>query len=159
MDEETRIVIEQVVKDCPDLKFYEISTGYELEVSSVIVNEKGQIYKVFTSDENGEIYHEYLVPEEAVMISNWLPVPGLGFLRPGTYVTYKHEKYCLMFGWHTNISNQEIYSWYLEPIEDGEGVIRSDNDRNYMSTPEKPKGKICRTLYHNMINEIEDINV
>lgn len=158
MDEETRIAIEQIVKDCPDFKFYEVSTGYELEVSSAIVNEKGQIYKVFTSDENGELYREYLVPEEATMVANWLPVPGIGYLRPGTRVVYKREEYCLKFGWHTNISNQEIYSWYLEPLKD-EGIVRSDNDRNYMSTPEKPKGKICRTLYHNMINEIEDVNV
>lgn len=47
-----------------------------------------------------------------------LYVLGIGFLIPGDIVKLKltdWKEYELNFGWHTNISNQKIYSWYLVP--------------------------------------------
>lgn len=47
-----------------------------------------------------------------------LYVLGIGFLIPGDIVKLKltdYKEYELNFGWHTNISGQTIYSWYLVP--------------------------------------------
>ena len=49
-----------------------------------------------------------------------LYVLGIGFLLPGDIVKLKIndlKQYELNYGWHTNVSNQTIYSWYLKPIE------------------------------------------
>ena len=48
-----------------------------------------------------------------------LYVLGIGFLLPGDIVKLHIsdvDEYELCYGWHTNISNQTIYSWYLKPI-------------------------------------------
>lgn len=48
-----------------------------------------------------------------------LYVLGIGFLIPGDIVKLKIDsckRYELNYGWHTNVSNQTIYSWYLKPI-------------------------------------------
>ena len=45
-------------------------------------------------------------------------VLGIGFLLPGDLVKLKIDDcrvFELNFGWHTNVSNQTIYSWYLAP--------------------------------------------
>lgn len=47
-----------------------------------------------------------------------LYVLGIGFLIPGDIVKLKidaNKTYELNWGWHTNISGQTIYSWYLKP--------------------------------------------
>lgn len=47
-----------------------------------------------------------------------LYVLGIGFLIPGDVVKLKitdTKEYELNWGWHTNISGQTIYSWYLVP--------------------------------------------
>ena len=64
-----------------------------------------------------------------------LKVPGLGNILPGSRVIWKEEDYVLQFGWHTNVSNQEIFTWYLLPLE------------SIDTTP--------KTLYRWMIKEIE----
>ena len=49
-----------------------------------------------------------------------LYVLGIGFLLPGDIVKLKIDScktYELNYGWHTNVSNQTIYSWYLVPQE------------------------------------------
>ena len=43
---------------------------------------------------------------------------------------YENNTYVLLFGWHTNYSNQTIYSWYIT------------------------NNNICHTLYKEMINKI-----
>lgn len=65
-------------------------------------------------------------------------VPGIGNILPGSRVIWKEKDYVLQFGWHTNISNQTIYTWYLEPLE---GIDL---------TP--------KTLYQWMIKEIEIVH-
>ena len=67
-----------------------------------------------------------------------LNVPGIGNLIPGSRIIWKEEDYVLQFGWHTNVSNQTLFTWYLEPLE-GTDLI--------------PK-----TLYRWMINEIEIVH-
>jgi hypothetical protein len=57
-------------------------------------------------------------------------VLGIGFLIPGDIVKLKLtdcKEYELNFGWHTNISGQTIYSWYLTPKKIEDLFI---NDRN-----------------------------
>lgn len=67
-----------------------------------------------------------------------LNVPGVGNILPGSRVVWKEQDYVLKFGWHTNVSHQELYTWYLLPLE---------------STDLTPK-----TLYRWMINEIEIVH-
>lgn len=48
-----------------------------------------------------------------------LYVLGIGFLLPGDIVKLKINdcrQFELNYGWHINVSNQNIYSWYLKPI-------------------------------------------
>lgn len=88
---------------------------------------------------------------------NFLPVPGVGYITPGAGVTYKNDKYILEFGWHLNTSNQRIYSWYLRPV----GVeYEFDHSLQYMSNPMTPlDSSVCKTLYYEMIDEIELIEI
>ncbi len=67
-----------------------------------------------------------------------LNVPGIGNILPDSRVVWKEQDFILKFGWHTNISNQELYTWYLLPLES-----------------EDPTPK---TLYRWMINEIEIVH-
>lgn len=53
-------------------------------------------------------------------VTECLYVVGIGLIIPGDLVKLKIndlKKYELNFGWHTNISGQNIYSWYLVPVE------------------------------------------
>lgn len=53
-----------------------------------------------------------------------LSVPGLGYAYCGDELVLEEYRkpskiWKLNFGWHTNISNQKIYSWFLsDPYED-----------------------------------------
>ena len=74
-----------------------------------------------------------------------LYVLGVGYLIPGDIVKLRHTDdvyFEVGYGWHKNISNQEIYSWYLKPLE-------YDN-RN----PYSPDGEIL-TLYREYLDTIE----
>ena len=80
------------------------------------------------------IYEETIDPATTLYQKYILNIPGVGNVAPGTRVIWKGKDYCLRFGWHTNISNQELYTWYLESLEE--------------TCPPK-------TLYKPMINEID----
>jgi hypothetical protein len=72
-----------------------------------------------------------------------LYVLGIGFLLPGDLVKLKineRDIYELNYGWHTNISNQTIYSWYLVPQKNDDyfkgeraGIFR-ESDINITNT-------------------------
>lgn len=151
----------QIFDKCPDVKMYLKSDAVnplgipsrekEIDLISVDVDTEGQ-YVVAHTDDNEQYFVEDLIVEK-----NFLPVPGVGYLRPGTKVRLEGDptEYVLLFGWHTNISNQTIYSWYLRPIKE---FIEDNSDNEYMSQPIKELSD-DKTLYYEMINKIWRIGV
>lgn len=104
--------------------------GEIIEVASVTL-ENNTVTDVVTVD--GDIYTSDLID----VYNKVLYVPGIGYLVPDTRIVYKDKDYLLKYGWHTNISNQTILSWYLESMEE--------------SIPNK-------TLYKEMIDAIEVVH-
>lgn len=104
--------------------------GEIIEVASVTL-ENNTVTDVVTA--NGDIYTSDLID----VYNKVLYVPGIGYLVPDTRIVYKDKDYLLKYGWHTNISNQTILSWYLESMEE--------------SIPNK-------TLYKEMIDAIEVVH-
>lgn len=52
-----------------------------------------------------------------------LDIPGVGYAYSGDIVyveqfRQKPSQFQLLFGWHENVSNQKIFSWYLKPTPD-----------------------------------------
>ncbi len=119
----------QIIEDAPNLKFSK-EDGTVLDVIEIEMN-NGNIVSVLDSDNvkyniDEITYEKYL-----------LNVPGIGYIAAKSRVIYKEKDYVLLFGWHTNISNQTIYSWYLSSLTE--------------DIPDK-------TLYEEMINEIEIVH-
>lgn len=121
-----------VLKPKADLKFTDLYNR-TLPVREVYMNPDGQIEKLILSEPvNGQdIYYK----GDFFIIKELLEVPGVGRLSPGTMVRYEGKDYLLLYGWHTNLSNQTIYSWYLT------------------------KDKECHTLYQDMIDKINLIRI
>lgn len=73
-----------------------------------------------------------------------LDVPGLGPALCGDLITLKVKnkisEFTLGFGWHVNISNQKLYSWYLLPLDD------------YLNTPDIEFKKAKSLYYDDLIN-------
>ena len=90
---------------------------------------------IITSVEN--IVEDTFDRHDIEIFPNVLYVKDVGSLTPRTRVVYKDQDYVLLFGWHRNISNQHIYSWFLRSLEE--------------SVPDK-------TLYKEMIDEIDIIH-
>lgn len=84
---------------------------------TVSIDDNGQFYTL-TVIRDGEptVY----LKDDYTYTTECLYVLGIGFLIPGDLVKLKineRDVYELNYGWHTNISNQTIYSWYLVPYE------------------------------------------
>lgn len=88
-----------------------------------------------------------------------LYVLGIGFLLPGDIVKLKIDdinRYEINFGWHTNVSGQTIYSWYLKQIpvekyfQTKDGIFQSTDlvEMNIENTK-------TLTLYKEYLNTIE----
>lgn len=93
----------------PDLQFND-TEGSPIKVSEISLDDSGKIVSVTTYDGN------ILGRDEIEFNKEVLNIPGVGQVPPGSLVYYKGEPYLINFGWHTNYSNQQIYSWYLEYI-------------------------------------------
>ena len=82
---------------------------------SVSIDENGQFNELSVTVDNITTTYErnlYTYTTEC------LYVLGIGFLLPGDIVKLKIDyckEYELNYGWHTNVSGQTIYSWYLVP--------------------------------------------
>lgn len=129
-------------KHKPDLKVFH-KDGSEVIVSEMIFSPEGEIVSVIDTD-GTEFYREGLE-----ICQNFLEVPGVGFLRPGSVVRIKGQEYVLNFGEHTNISNQTLISWFLSPC----GGIESVPDPLGRNTSED------RTLYMGMVDEIDLVTI
>lgn len=92
----------------PAMKFF--YNGCEVNAKLVKFSPNGEVESVVT------YYEEELSGPLLTYEKYLLEVPGVGFLRPGTRVSLEGKEYVLLFGWHTNGSNQTIYSWYLNPL-------------------------------------------
>lgn len=91
------------------------------DVITVSIDDNGQ-FDTLSVESNIDDENEYSVQEyekdEYTYTTECLYVLGIGFLLPGDIVKLKINEcfeYELNYGWHTNISNQTIYSWYLVP--------------------------------------------
>lgn len=125
----------------PDLKFFTLD-GFEIEVSDVILSKSGKILSV--TDTSGTEFFR----EEFFVCNEFLTVPGVGHLKPGSLVRIEGQTYELLYGPHINISNQNLISWYLRP-------------REVCATPD-PLGRVTsedRTLYLEMIDKIDLVTV
>lgn len=137
----------QIFKDSSDIKVYD-NNGTQLSVVSANYNSEGKLTSIITAE--GTTYDSSSIK----YYKNLLTVPGVGYLRPGTVVKYNNDLYILNFGWHHNISNLTIYSWYLTPYNTDNSVIPC---QDYMSHSELPNN--TRTVYDYIVNELEEVIV
>ena len=122
------------------------TNGIRVNVSSVDLDTDGNIVFINTTDGNKLSADDYIIVQEL------LNVPGIGKLKPGTRVVLEENpyiEYVLEFGWHTNISNQTIYSWYLYPIRQEEII----SDKEYMSKPVQ-RLSVAKTVYESVVDQI-----
>lgn len=100
-------------------KFYNKSTLDLIAVDTINLDSDGKIK--YITDINGNI-----IDNDSYVYTNLiLDVPGLGYALCGDSIILKLKnkvkeqigEYILGFGWHINISNQKIYSWYLLPTD------------------------------------------
>ena len=111
----------------PYFSFYDYKGDLIKGFLEVEITDSGQ-FGVLTCDLDGETI---IYPKDTyTYTTECLYVLGIGFLIPGDIVKLKltdYKEYELNFGWHTNISGQTIYSWYLIPKKIEDLFI---NDRN-----------------------------
>lgn len=95
--------------------FYSKLTGEPIKVTNIELDDLGTISKI-----TGTVHGITAIMDSSQFIYTnlILEVPGLGTAVCGDTIWLKRprkntEEYILEFGWHTNISNQKIYSWYL----------------------------------------------
>ena len=85
---------------------------------------------------------------------------GIGFLIPGDIVKLHIDNiysYELNYGWHTNVSGQTIYSWYLKRLPVKDPFI--DDRKGFDRQPEpniKENGIL--TFYKEYLNTIEVVS-
>ena len=113
------------------LIFTESDTGQQVKVATIELDPVDETIIHLTDPTGNPI-------DDAIYQRYTLNIPGIGYIIPGSRVVWKEKDYVLQFGWHTNVSNQTIYTWYLEPLE---------------GLDQTPK-----TLYYWMINEIEIVH-
>lgn len=97
--------------------FYSRLTGELIKVTNIELDDLGTISTI-TGTVNG--ITAVMDSSHFVYTNLILDIPGLGTAVCGDTILLKRprkniEEYILEFGWHTNISNQKIYSWYLVP--------------------------------------------
>lgn len=98
--------------------FYDTSGNYLSNVATVQVDEDGQFGTLTITDSStGDVIElgrdEYDFTRESVFVL------GVGYLIPGDIIKLHlldKRSYEVRYGWHTNISNQTIHSWYLVPV-------------------------------------------
>lgn len=139
-----------ISSDKPDIKFYDQSSMKEIPIE-IVKLENGHISNIFTK--KGEGTYEEVPLKDVFIYQNFLEVPGVGFLYPGTKVCLDDDKYdrtyVLLQDWHTNASNQRIFGWFLRPTD----LVIKEDPSNYMSQL-PPDFLTDRTLYEWMINHL-----
>ena len=97
--------------------FYKLNGEYIPNVISVDIGKDGKFGNITAVDSEGVetvySYDEYNFTRESVFVL------GVGYLIPGDIVKLHlidKRSYEVRYGWHTNVSNQTIHSWYLVPV-------------------------------------------
>lgn len=97
--------------------FYKLDGEYIPNVISVDIGKDGKFGNITAVDSEGTettySYDEYNFTRESVFVL------GVGYLIPGDIVKLHlldKRSYEVRYGWHTNVSNQTIHSWYLVPV-------------------------------------------
>lgn len=138
--------------------FYTKSGDYIPDVVSVAINEYGQFGNI-TCKGDDNITTEY-TPDEYDFTRETVFVLGVGYLIPGDIVRLHlldKRYYEVHYGWHTNVSNQTIHSWYLVPVNYDEVrkevVYRTDSNiltlyKEYLDTIEVVDFKKNRSSFY-----------
>ena len=123
----------------PYFSFYDNDGNLIKGNMEVSIDEDGQFNSITTEIEGETVIY---TKGNYTYVTECLYVLGIGFLLPGDIVKLKIDElntYELNFGWHTNISGQTIYSWYLVKLphedyfyEQRDGIFNSVdlNDMN-----------------------------
>jgi hypothetical protein len=97
--------------------FYDNSGNYLGNVANVDILKDGQFGDITLTDSEGNeitlTNTEYNYTRESVFVL------GVGYLIPGDIIRLHlldRRYYEVRYGWHTNVSNQTIHSWYLVPV-------------------------------------------
>lgn len=138
--------------------FYDKEGNYLSNVATVDIQVDGQFGTLTLTDSEGEIITldrtEYDFTREAVFVL------GVGYLIPGDLVKLHlldKRTYEIRYGWHTNVSNQTIHSWYLVPVDYNmvtkEVVYRTDSDiltlyKEYLETIELVEYRKNRSSFY-----------
>lgn len=143
------IIKDQIFNPSPDIKAYSKFTKQEIPLTKVDLDTNGNIVYLYATNE------EQYSSDDVDIYKNFLHVPGVGDIKPGTLLNLDNDNttYVLLFGWHTNVSNQTIYSWFIRPLTEYSVDEDNDNDNNYMSHTCKVLSQ-DRTVYLDMINHI-----
>lgn len=123
-----------------EFRFYDKQNYDLISVNKVELDSNFQICAVI--DITGKVYSI----DELYYTNLVLNVPGLGTALCGDLITIKVKnkisEYELGFGWHINISNQQLYSWYLLPKD------------KHLNTPDEILTKAKTLYYDDLINII-----
>lgn len=97
--------------------FYDNNGNYLGNVTNVNILKDGQFGDITLTDSEGHeitlTNTEYNYTRESVFVL------GVGYLIPGDIIRLHlldRRYYEVRYGWHTNVSNQTIHSWYLVPV-------------------------------------------
>lgn len=104
--------------------FFDENGNLIRNISNVSMSEEGR-FSTITYVKDGVEYS--LLPGQYTYTNLILDIPGIGFAHIGDIVTLeryreKAKRYVLGFGWHSNVSNQKLFTWYLTQtsLSDGE---------------------------------------
>ena len=138
--------------------FYTKTGEYIPNVTNIELTKYGQFGTITCTDSTGEpvtyTSDEYDFTRETVFVL------GVGYLVPGDIVRLHLldcRSYEVRYGWHTNVSNQNIHSWYLVPVDydyvKKEVAYRTDSDiltlyKEYLDTIEVVEFKKNRSSFY-----------
>lgn len=136
--------------------FYDLDNNL-LNVQTITLDNYGQLSNVTINTESGT---QVLTKDEYTYTRECIFVLGIGYLIPGDIVKLHLMDKCsyeLRYGWHTNVSNQCIHSWYLVPVSydlyTKDVVYKTDSDiltlyKHYLETIEVVEFKKNRSSFY-----------
>ena len=128
------------------ISFYTADGSLIRNVYNVSMDPDGQFGTVYSTDVLGNtVTYErgsYTYTRESVFVL------GIGYLVPGDIVRLSlRDNICyeVGYGWHTNVSNQTLHSWYLTPVD----IDVATHEISYKTE------SYIRTLYKEYLDTIE----
>lgn len=139
--------------------FYTKTGDYIPNVVNIELNKFGQFGTITCQLLDSDEPITY-TPDEYDFTRETVFVLGVGFLVPGDIVKLHLldcRSYEVQYGWHTNVSNQTIHSWYLVPVDydyvTKEVAYRTDSDiltlyKEYLETIEVVEFRKNRSSFY-----------